>query len=171
MNVFDILVAIVAAWAIFSGWRRGLAAQILSIAALIIAIILGARFGYRTGEIMKVSAQLRTPVGFAVVFAAAFIAVSLISKLFQKIIKGIGMNGMDIVLGISLALAKAFAILCIAFTSFDAVNRSHDLVEKSYLDSSICYGRICRASDTLMPFITKARDSVKDGYLGKEGGK
>ena len=35
MNIFDIIVYIALAWAVFNGWRRGLLLQLISLAALV----------------------------------------------------------------------------------------------------------------------------------------
>ena len=52
MNIFDLIVYIALAWAVFNGWRRGFLLQLLSLVAVVAAIYLGIRFGLELGVML-----------------------------------------------------------------------------------------------------------------------
>lgn len=54
MNFFDIITIIAFVWAVVSGWRSGLVAQLLSLAGIVAGLILAIRFGARVGTMLGI---------------------------------------------------------------------------------------------------------------------
>ena len=54
MNILDLIICLVLALAVWNGWRRGFILQICSLAALIVALWLAARFASEVGAMLHI---------------------------------------------------------------------------------------------------------------------
>ena len=57
MNIFDLIVYISLAWAIFNGWRRGFLLQMMSLVAVVAALYLSANYCAEVGQILALARE------------------------------------------------------------------------------------------------------------------
>ena len=68
MNVFDIIVYLALAWAVFNGWRRGFLLQMMSLVAVIAALYFAAQYGSELERILAINVGVEGVVGFIIIF-------------------------------------------------------------------------------------------------------
>ena len=68
MNIFDIIVYIALAWALFNGWRRGFLLQMLSLIAVVAALYFATQYAHELERMVGVEVGVSGVVGFVVIF-------------------------------------------------------------------------------------------------------
>ncbi len=162
MNTIDLIVCLVAAWAVWSGWRRGCVQQICSLAGIAAAIWLAARFGAEAGRLLRLDSEVAAVGGFVVVLIVMLIAIGIAGRILRRIFRFAGLGLADILLGIALSLAKYLLLLSVAFSAFDSLNGDYGFVEESKLASSRTYRPVKQLSDNILPLIEKMGDEASE---------
>lgn len=157
MTIFDIVVCVIAAIAVFNGWRNGFAVQALGLAAIIIGLFVAARTGAEAGAKLGIDAGYATAAGFLIVFICVTGALLLLARLIRKLFRFAGLGMLDVLFGILLSLLKVALVLGILCSIFDKINNGAHFVPQSTLNRSVTYGPLCRTVETL-------------GLLGREAG-
>ncbi len=155
MNFIDIFVVIIAAIAIYNGWKRGAILQICTLVGIVIGIVLALRFATPVGEFLDMGESFVFYGGFAVVLLLTMVGVALIARLLRGVFRFAGLGMLDIIIGIALSLAKAALILGLVFTLFNSINHHSKFVEQKTLDESKCFYPICNFAD-------KTIETIKD---------
>ena len=81
MNPFDIIVYVALAWALVSGWWRGLAVQLLSLAGVVAALFIAAAYGRSLGELLGMDDSVAGVTGFIIIFLAVLVAAGVAARL------------------------------------------------------------------------------------------
>ncbi len=153
MNFFDIITAVAFVWALVSGWRSGLVAQLLSLAGIVAGLILAIRFGARVGTMFGIDPQFAAVAGFAITFVAAVVIAAILAKFLRSMLSFIGLHSLDTLLGITLSLVKALLVLSVAYAAFDSLNDDLRLVDKKYIASSRTFRPVESVSQCIFPYI------------------
>lgn len=162
MSIIDICIILLAIWALVAGWRHGFIRQLCSLAAIVLGIVAASRFGYPLGKAFGCDDATAAAAGFVVIFFVSLLAVGLLARLLRSITHLAGLGSWDIVLGILLSEAKLLVILGVLFSSFNALNRNHNIVEKSTLDRSVLYAPVAKVPEAVFPFLEWIGDQIPD---------
>ena len=117
MNWLDYaLIGVFAASLALGAWR-GLVREVLSILAWIIAFLAANLLAGPLGPEMPQAIptqELRVAAAFVAVFAVSLIATSLVALLLSKIVKAVGLGGVDRMLGALFGIARGALIVLAA---------------------------------------------------------
>ena len=149
MTVFDIFVFIVAAIAVFTGWRRGFAVQAFNFFAIVLGLFVAATTGPVAGAKLGFDPSYAVPAGFLVIFLLVAGVLLLIGRFMRKMLRSIGLGSLDVLLGILVSLLKTALILGILCTVFDKFNDGAHFIDRSKLDKSVTYRPLCRTVEVL----------------------
>ncbi|MEG1622187.1 MAG: CvpA family protein [Alistipes sp.] len=164
MNGIDLLVGLVAAAAVYTGWRRGFILQLFSLAGIIGGAWLAARFGRCVGVYLHLDPSVATAGGFLLVFVGALLGLALLGQFVRKIFHFAGFGIIDTVLGIGVALLKGLLILSVLFSTFGRMNQNYTLMSKESIERSITFAPVCRISAVLLPFIDRQITQLTDQH-------
>ena len=106
MNIFDIIVYIALAWAVYNGWRRGLLLQLLSLVALFAGMYFALQYGPQIGVMLGAEGLAAKLLGFAVIFFAALILITVLGHLVKRVFRFAGLGIFDTLLGILFSAVK-----------------------------------------------------------------
>lgn len=117
MSFLDyVLIAVVVVSSAWGVWR-GLAREVLSLAGWVIAFVAANLFAAPLAEALPRSIErpeLRMIVAFVAVFLVALTVTTLAAVLLSKLLKAVGLGGLDRTLGGLFGLARAL-VLALAF--------------------------------------------------------
>jgi len=114
MTWLDYAVIGVVAASIAWGVWRGLVREVLSILAWVIAFLAANLFAGPAGEALPRSIptpELRVAAAFVLVFLASLVAATLVALFASKIVKAVGLGGLDRALGAVFGLARGMLIV------------------------------------------------------------
>jgi len=120
MNEFDYAVFTVIGISLLVGAWRGIVAELLSLAAWVLAIGLGWAFGWPIGRAFYAGwfadPLLQRIFGFATIFLAVFILAALVRYALREVLHAIGLGGVNRLLGAIFGVLRGAAVvlLCAA---------------------------------------------------------
>ena len=160
MNVFDIIVYIALAWAVFNGWRRGFLLQMMSLVAVIAALFLSVKYCTEVGTFLGVDGSIQKVVGFIVIFAVTLILLTIFGYLLRKVFRFAGLGVVDILLGILFSVLKVGVIVSALFAWFAAVNKDYDWASKQTIEESRWFTPISGVVDKLTPYFEVLKSEI-----------
>ena len=164
MDGFTIIDAVVAGVIILSAilaWSRGFVRESLAILGWIAAAILAFLFAPAVrpmvaqipvlDRFMGDSCELATIAGFAVVFALALVAFSIITPLFSSVVQRSALGGVDQGMGFLFGVARGILLVAIAFIIHDRVMTSQELAIVENSRSAQVFERMRGSMDEQLP--------------------
>ena len=108
--------AVIGVFAVSIGWGvwRGLVREVISILGWVIAFLAANLFAGPLGAAMPPeipTPELRLGVAFVAVFVASLAVTSLLALLLSKIVKAVGLGGLDRLLGAPFGAARGILVL------------------------------------------------------------
>lgn len=162
MNVFDIIVYLALAWAVFNGWRRGFLLQMMSLVATIAALYFAAQYGSELERILAINVGVEGVVGFIIIFVGALIITSIAGYVLRAVFRFAGLGVADILLGILFSVAKLGLIVSVLFSWFASVNKNYDWVSKQTVEESRWFKPISEVTDKLTPYFNELTENFLD---------
>ena len=157
MNILDIIILICLVPAVIQGIRKGFISQAISIISLIAGVWASAKFANLVGtwlaQYITASEQALKLVAFALILILVFIALGLIGRLLEGIIKLIMLGWLNRLLGVAISLVKCILGLGLLVLVFNSLNASFDLVQPEVMADSILYPIIKDIADTVFPYL------------------
>jgi membrane protein required for colicin V production len=162
MNVFDIIVYVALAWAVFNGWRRGFLLQMMSLVAVVAALYLSVRYCSEVGTFLGVDGSVHRVVGFIVIFVITLILLTIVGYLMRKVFRFAGLGTVDIIFGILFSVLKIGVIVSAMFAWFAIVNKDYDWASKQTIEESRWFTPISGVVDKLTPYFEELKSEILD---------
>ena len=162
MNVFDIIVYVALAWAVFNGWRRGFLLQMMSLVAVVAALYLSVKYCSEVGAFLGVEGSVHRVVGFIVIFAVTLILLTVAGYLLRKVFRFAGLGTVDIIFGILFSVLKIGVIVSAMFAWFAVVNKNYDWASKQTIEESRWFTPISGVVDKLTPYFEELKSEILD---------
>ena len=160
MNIFDLIVYVALAWAVFNGWRRGFLLQLFSLVAVVAALYLGVLYGAEVGAMLGMEGTTAQIGGFIAIFVASLIAIAIIARLLKGVFKLAGLGVLDTLLGILFSIVKVGLGLSILFSGFEALNKDYKLASKQKVESSRWFKPVESFTDKLTPYFKELENNL-----------
>ncbi len=143
--VLDIILVVLLALSVISGWRSGAMAMLLSVVILFVAAIASSVFAARVGGLIHIGPNWSWPiVGFIFSFIVLMIAGSWIKRIVKPK-RGI-LRGLDGAAGAFLGLIRGVVIVGLLLALFQLVHLPPDKVT----DGSMLYPSLLKAAAFLL---------------------
>lgn len=162
MNIFDIIVYLSLAWAVFNGWRRGFLLQMLSLLAVVAALFFATQYGSELERILGIDIGVQGVVGFIVIFVAAMILIAVSGYVLRAVFRFAGLGAIDVLLGILFSVAKVALIVSVLFSWFDNANKSYEWASRESVAESRWYEPVKGITDKLTPYFEELTDKFLD---------
>jgi len=160
MNVFDIIVYVALAWAVFNGWRRGFLLQMMSLVAVVAALYLSVKYCSEVGAMLGLDGTTQPIVGFIVIFAVTLILLTIAGYIMRKVFRFAGLGMVDILFGILFSVLKIGVIVSALFAWFAAVNKDYDWASKQTVEESRWFTPISGVVDKLTPYFEELQSEI-----------
>lgn len=119
MNLIDILVCLVLALCIWSGWRNGILVQLSGIVGIVVGAWIAYRFSHTVGQWLDLE-ELPSEAIFIIVLISVLICVILLCHLITRLLRAGGLAGPLRILGAAFAVAKGLLLLGLAVAAVEA---------------------------------------------------
>lgn len=162
MNVFDIIVYLALAWAVFNGWKRGFLLQMLSLLAVVAALYFATQYGTELERILGLEVGVSGVVGFIIIFVVALIVISVGAYVLRAVFRFAGLGMFDVLLGILFSVAKVGLIVSVLFSWFASANKDYDWASKQVIEESRWFKPISGVTDKLTPYFEELKDKFLD---------
>ncbi|MFI3270389.1 MAG: CvpA family protein [Rikenellaceae bacterium] len=165
MNIIDIIILAILAYALFSGAREGVIVQVCSLLGIVLGLYLGSTYSDSAADFFGVKGEYRLMIGYAIVVVATILVVVVTANLVRGVLKIAGLGIFDSILGVVLSLCKYLLIMSVLFRVFNGVNGVFNIFSDKELARSKFYYPIADITE----WITPAWDWTKEQWEQLEG--
>jgi membrane protein required for colicin V production len=166
MNYIDIVLALLLVFAAISGFKNGLIAEIVSLAALVLGIWGAIKFSYVTSDFLTENMNFKSEhleiISFIVTFVVIVILVHIVGNVVNKMVETMMMGFINKLAGLIFGVLKAALILSIVLLVFDFIDDDVQILPEKAKAESRMYGPIRDFAPSLLPFIDFWNDKKTD---------
>ena len=171
MNYIDIILGILLILAAIGGFKKGLVAEVASLAALILGIWGAIEFSYITSEFLvenfNVQTQYLNLISFAVTFVIIVILVHIVGNVVNKMVETLMLGFINKLAGLVFGVIRSALILSIILVLFDKIDEDVHILSQDAKENSRMYEPIRTLAPSIFPFIENWNIDLKDNK--KEG--
>lgn len=160
MNVFDLIVYLALAWAVFNGWRRGFLLQLLSLVSVAAGVYVAIKYGAQAGAMLGLEGSTASIIGFLALFLVALIVVTIAGHLLRAVLRFSGLGVADVLLGILFSLLKVGMVVSVMFTWFSTVNGKYHWVDNQIIEQSRYFETVVNVVDKLTPYFKDIANNI-----------
>ena len=153
MNWLDIIFLVPLLWGAFTGFKKGLIAQVLGLASIAIGVWLGAQYPEYVNPILKdkIDIQYLYIASFILVFLIVVISGAIIIKVLEKLVNLIQLKFVNKIGGIVLGILKVLMLLIIVVFVLESWDSKDIIIKKSVKENSIVYPILNNSSKFILP--------------------
>ena len=163
MNMFDVVVLILVAYGLISGFKKGFIVEVSGMIALGVGIIGAFKFSEILGNYLVIyidwEPKIIQIVSFVLLFIVIVYVISLLAKMLTKAL--ILLGGINRLLGALFGILKWMLILCALTLVFKEANQILTLMEDSVLETSFSYSILGEMGEFLFNWV-KQSETIKN---------
>lgn len=162
------IILVVLLIAIFKGYKRGLAVEVLGFASIFIAGFAAFYLTTPIGDFIKSDFSYKHEVVFVAIFLAAVFGVSLIAKLISNFFVAIGLGLANHIGGAAISFLKYVIILSSCLSLFVSINKNFNIVSQKKMEETIFYEPMSKLAEKIFPYYKEAKkgfNSIKKEYF------
>lgn len=156
MNWLDIVILIVLAGGLASGFKNGFVGELASLAGLILGIWGAIRFSWWTADLLEsmgLRFSLMPVLSFIITFLIITIIMQIIAGIVSKLLEAISLNWINRLAGIVAGIFKAAIFASVIFLLLDAIGDRHPVLPEKVREKSLLYEPVAEIVPTLLPFL------------------
>ncbi len=157
MNYIDIILLVLLFLAAINGFRKGLIAEVASLAALILGIWGAIKFSYVTSEFLVENFNIQTQhlniISFVVTFIVIVILVHIVGSTINKLAETVMLGFVNKLAGLVFGVLRSALILSIILVVFDKIDEDVHILSESTKENSRMYEPIRSFAPSIFPFI------------------
>ena len=165
MNMFDVVVLILVAYGLISGFKKGFIVEVSGMIALGVGIIGAFKFSEILENYLVIyidwEPKIIQIVSFVLLFIVIVYVISLLAKMLTKALKLILLGGINRLLGALFGILKWMLILCALTLVFKEANQILTLMEDSVLETSFSYSILGEMGEFLFNWV-KQSETIKN---------
>ena len=140
-------------WGVYSGFKKGLIAQVVGLISLVCGVWIGTHFQHVVQPFLvdKVQEKYLSILCFVVLFFSILIIGAIISKILEKFINFIQLKLLNKVGGILLGVFKIISFLVIIVFIIESIDRQSMLITRDTKNNSYCYPVLKNIGDLVVP--------------------
>ncbi|QGY43954.1 CvpA family protein [Maribellus comscasis] len=157
MNYIDIILGLLLLFSAIGGFRKGLIAELASLAALILGIWGAIEFSDITSEFLIDNFNLQTEhlniISFVVTFVVIVILVHIVGNVVNKLVDTVMLGFVNRLAGLVFGILKSALILSIILVVFDKVDDDIEILSREAKAESRLYEPIRSFAPSIFPFL------------------
>ena len=157
LNVIDVILLICFIPAIIGGIRKGFVRQAAALAALVIGIWAGLRFSFFISDTLRgwmdTSNTIIDIISFTIIFVLVILAVTLVGRLIEGVVKIILLGWLNKLLGVLFAIIKYTLIFSVIICLISALDSLYGFLPDDLLGQSKLYAVVKSFAPKVFPYI------------------
>ena len=165
MNWLDIVIIIILAGGIASGFKNGFVGEVASLAGLIFGIWGAIKFSWWTADLLEgfgLKFSLMPVISFIVTFLIIIIIAQILGGIISSFLKAISLNWINRIAGIAVGVFKAALFVSVFLLVLEFISEKRPIIPLEVQNKSVLYEPISEIVPTVLPFL-KLEELVKRG--------
>ncbi len=157
MNIIDIIILICCVPAIVRGLQKGFIAQAIALIALVAGAWLSFKFSEPLGnwlkDYMDLPGTVLQVISFALILVIVLLALTMLGKVLEKMVKFVMLGWLDKTLGILFALLKVTLALGLVIIMLDALQSSFQIIPQETVSESVLHNPVKSVAEIAFPYL------------------
>lgn len=156
MNWLDIVIILILAGGLASGYRNGFVGEVASLAGLVLGIWGAIKFSWWTGDLLEgfgLKFSLMPVISFIVTFLIITIIMQILAGIISRFLKIIALDWINKIAGIIAGIFKAAIFVSVILLVLDAIGDRHPIIPESASKNSVLYEPVSEIVPTILPFL------------------
>jgi membrane protein required for colicin V production len=157
MNYIDIILVILLILSAIGGFKNGLIAEVVSLAALVLGVWGAIEFSYITTEFLTEKLNITSEhlgiISFVVTFIVIVILVHIVGNTVNKLAEAAMLGFVNRLAGMVFSVLKSALILSIILLVFDFIDKDVKILPEKAKAESRMYEPIKNFAPSILPFI------------------
>jgi len=168
MNYFDAIFAIIFLWSIYRGLTRGFVIMAATLAALLLGIWGAVHFSSITSDLLYRYLNLQTQylslISFALTFILIVIAVHLLARAIDKLLKAVALGFLNRLAGMLFGIIKTAFIISIILVVINNIDKRVPFIPEEHKAGSLLYQPLSKLAPAIFPFLNfnQIREKIED---------
>ena len=152
-------------WAAYKGFSKGLIIQAASLAALLLGVFGAIKFSGYTAFILtkklNVTGEYLQLIAFAVTFIIIVIAVHVVARITEKMVKAVALDFVNRILGLLFSTIKIAFIISIILVIINTIDYRTNFLPKDKLNKSLLYRPLSALAPMIFPYFRMEYEKIK----------
>lgn len=166
ISIIDLIMVLVLVVGAINGFRKGVLSQVGLVMGVVVGVWLAFHIGSQVSEWIGV--KMSDLVAYILVFVVAIVAMWLLTKLLDGVLKSVGLGIYNRLCGAAVSLVLSSMILSLAFGFFEKCNNALKMVEPEVLEASEVAPIVNAVADVVFPYLERAKDAVVESVDTEE---
>lgn len=166
ISIIDLIMVLVLVVGAINGFRKGVLSQVGLVMGVVVGVWLAFHIGSQVSEWIGV--KMSDLVAYILVFVVAIVAMWLLTKLLDSVLKSVGLGIYNRLCGAAVSLVLSSMILSLAFGFFEKCNNALKMVEPEVLEESVIAPVVTAVADVVFPYLERAKDAVVESVDTEE---
>lgn len=157
VNYFDLIFAILLLWSAYRGYTKGFLIMAASLAALILGVWGAVRFSALTAALLTGHVGLESRytglIAFAITFIGIVIAVHLLARGLDKLVKAVALGWANRLAGLAFAVLRTAFLISIVLVIVNSIDRRFPFIPESHKENSLLYKPLSRLAPAIFPYL------------------
>lgn len=157
MNYIDIVLGLLLLFSAIGGFRKGLIAELASLAALILGVWGAIEFSGITSEFLIENFNVQTRhlniISFVVTFIVIVILVHIVGNVVNKLVDTVMLGFVNRLAGLVFGIVKSALILSVILVVFDKIDDDIEILSRDAKAESRLYEPIRSFAPSIFPFL------------------
>ena len=157
MNYIDIILGLLLVFSAIGGFKKGLIAELASLAALILGIWGAIEFSDITAEFLIENLNIQTKhlniISFVVTFVVIVILVHVVGNVVNKLVDTVMLGFVNRLAGLVFGILKSVLILSVLLVVFDKIDDDIEILSSRAKAESRLYEPIRSFAPSIFPFL------------------
>jgi membrane protein required for colicin V production len=157
LNYFDAIIAILLLWSAYRGFTKGFMIMAASLAALILGVWGAVHFSDLTAGFLirnlELEGRYTALVAFAITFIAIVIAVHLVARALDKLLKAVALGIVNRIAGLAFAILRTAFLVSIVLVILNSIDRRAPFIPEEHKENSLLYKPLSRFAPAIFPYL------------------
>lgn len=167
MNYLDILICVPLVYGLFRGFYKGFVIEIATLAALVLGIYGALKFSYITSSFLMEQFDLQGNylplISFVTTFILIVIAVNLLGKMLDKLMKAVSLGFINRILGSAVGFVKLLVVTGLLVVISHKIDSNFKVIPNQDKASSLLYEKFYENTVRVFPYINF--DAIKQKVM------
>ncbi len=157
LNYFDVMAMILLLWSAYRGITKGFLIMAASLAALVLGVWGAIRFSDLTATLLienfDMQGRYTALVAFGLTFIGIVIAVHLLARAMDKLVKAVALGFVNRLAGLAFAVLRTAFLISIVLVILNSIDRRAPFIPEQHKENSLLYRPLSRLAPAVFPYL------------------
>ncbi|MBT3747876.1 MAG: CvpA family protein [Bacteroidetes bacterium] len=156
MNWLDLVLGLLIAGGLISGFKNGIIGEIATLAALILGIWGAIKFSWWTGDLLislGINSSYMHIIAFVVTLIIIVVLIQILAKFLNKPLESMALGFVNRIAGMAVGVIKSALIVSVILVVIESIDEESKLIKADVKEKSVLYEPLSNLVPSILPFL------------------